>query len=144
MATNGYSVGRDVTLAVQTPTGPVQFNKITNFQASMDFSVVRVKRIDGITDEVPFPEPWHGSFNIERADSVADDMIAALEAAYYAGTAGQSASTLTETIQEASGQVTQYVFYGVVFTGFDAGAWAGDATVKQVLKFTASRRVKRL
>lgn len=141
MPINGYSVGRDWTLVIQTANGPLQLNKITSFKKKQDVTDVRVKRIDGITDHVRFPDGWSGSFDIERQDAAVDNYFAQLEANYYAGI-NEQACQIYETIQEANGAVSQFRLDGVLLTLADAGNVAGDATIKQSLNFVASRRIK--
>jgi len=85
MPIQGYSVGRDYTLVIQTSTGALQPNKITAFKSKQDVTDVRVKRLDGITDHVRFFDGWSGSFDIERQDATLDNYFAQLEANYYAG-----------------------------------------------------------
>jgi len=139
MPINGYSVGRDYTLVIQTATGPLQLNKLTSFKSKQDVTDVRVKRLDGITDHVRFFDGWSGSFDIERQDATVDRWFAGLESNYYAGINEQPAQ-IYETIQEANGAVSQYRYDGVLMTLADAGNRAGDATVKQSINFVASRR----
>jgi hypothetical protein len=50
--------------------------------------------------------------------------------------------TITETIAEVSGAITQYRYLGALLKLDDAGDYAGDATVKQKVSFVCSRRVK--
>jgi len=141
MPINGYSVGRDYTLVIQTATGPLQLNKITGFKKKQEVTDVRVKRIDGITDHVRFPDGWSGSFDVERQDASVDNYIAQVEAGYYSGINEQPCQ-IYETIQEANGAVSQFRMDGVLLTLADGGNVAGDATVKQSLSFVASRRIK--
>lgn len=141
MPIQGYSVGRDYTLVIQTSTGTLQPNKITEFKSQQDVTDVRVKRLDGITDHVRFFDGWSGSFAIERQDAALDNYFAQLEANYYAGINEQSAQ-IYETIQEANGAVSQFRYDGVLMTLADAGTRAGDATIKQAINFVASRRIK--
>jgi hypothetical protein len=141
MPVNNFSVGKDVSLDIIGPTGPVRFNLITGFTAKPDTSDAKVKGLDGVTRHVLFPDGWIGSFDIERQDSGIDDYFAQLEANFYAGL-NQSSVTLMETITEVSGAVTQYRFTGVLLKLEDAGDWKGDATVKQRIAFMASRRIK--
>lgn len=141
MPINGFSTGRDATLTIVTASGPLNLNLITNFQSSMDSQEIKVKGMDGITRHARFFDGWRGSFSIERADSTVDDYFAQLEANYYAGINEQPA-TITETITEVSGTVTQYRYLQVLLKLDDAGGWAGDQTVKQKLSFVAARRIK--
>lgn len=141
MPINGYSVGRDYTIVVQTSTGPLQLNKITSFKSKQEVTDVKVKRLDGITDHVRFFDGWSGSFDVERQDATADNYFAAIESNYYAGINEQPAQ-IYETVTEASGAVSQFRYDGVLMTLADAGNRAGDATVKQSINFVASRRIK--
>ncbi|MCK4121403.1 hypothetical protein HFK83_03335 [Ralstonia pseudosolanacearum] len=140
MPINGYSVGRDYTLVIQTATGPLQLNKVTSFKSKQDVTDVRVKRLDGITDHVRFFDGHSGSFDIERQDPNVDRYFAQLESNYYAGINEQPAQ-IYETIQEANGAVSQFRYDGVLMTLADAGNRAGDATIKQSINFVASRRI---
>lgn len=142
MPLNNYSVGRDVTLNITTDAGTLSPTQITKFSAKQDTTSVKVKRINGVTDHIVFPDGWSGGFDIERADSTLDDFTAANEAGYYAGLDQQSA-TITQIIAEPNGTITEYEFQGVMFTLASAGEWAGDSTVKQSFTWVASRRIKR-
>ena len=141
MPVNSFTVGRDVALTIVTPSGPLNLALITSFQAAPSYADVKVKGIDGITRHARFHDGWGGSLMIERQDSTVDDYFAQLEANYYAGVNEQPA-TITETITEASGAVSQYRYLQVLLKLDDAGTFAGDSTVKQKLSFVAARRVK--
>ena len=141
MPVNSFSVGRDVTLTIVTSSGPLNLNLITGFGCSPEMAEVKIKGLDGITRHARFYDGWRGKFDIERSDSTVDDYFAQLEANYYAGINEQPA-TITETITEVSGAVTQYRYLGVLFKLDDAGEWRGDATVKQKLSFVARQRLK--
>lgn len=141
MPVNGFSVGRDVSLDITGPSGPLRFNLITKFSSKQSTKENAVKGLDGITRPVRFFDGWTGSLDIERQDATIDDYFSQLEANYYAGI-NEASVTITETITEVSGAVTQYRYMGVLLKLDDAGDWSGDATVKQKLSFVASRRVK--
>lgn len=141
MPVNGFSVGRDVTLTVNTDSGLQRFPLITGFDAKPEVSDAKVKGLDGLTRHVIFHDGWAGSFDIERQDASLDNYWAQLESNYFAGFSS-GAATITETITEVTGAVSQFRFEGVVLKLDDAGAWKGDATVKQKLAFMASRRIK--
>ncbi|HCA26554.1 MAG TPA: hypothetical protein DEP05_02745 [Betaproteobacteria bacterium] len=141
MSVNGFSVGRDISLDIVGPDGPLRFGLITSFTTKPDMVDHKVKGLDGITQHVRFYDGWSGSFEIERQGSMVDDYFAQLEADYYAGKS-ESNCTLTETITETSGAVSQYRYLGVLLKLDDAGAWKGDSTVKQKIAFMASRREK--
>ncbi|MCA3183919.1 MULTISPECIES: hypothetical protein [unclassified Cupriavidus] len=139
MPLNGYSVGRDFTLVLQTPTGPLQVPKVTGFSRKMDATTERVKRIDGVTDNVRFFDGWSGSLQVQRTGPDVDRYFATIEANYYAGLNEQPCQ-IYETITEPNGAVSQFRYDGVMLTYDNPGDVAGDATVKMQLSFTASRR----
>lgn len=141
MPVNGFSVGRDVSLDIVGLGGPIRFNLITGFNARPDTTDVKVKGLDGETRHVMFPDGWTGTFDVERSDSVVDDLFAQLESNFYSGL-NLPAISIMETITEVSGAVTQYRFTKVILKLDDAGNWAGDATVKQRISFMSARRLK--
>lgn len=141
MPVNGYSVGRDCTLNINTPSGVLRLAKLTNFTAKQETRDLKVMGMDGITDHMVLPDSWGGDFKIERKDSTLDDYFCQLEADYYSGL-NLAQSTITETITEVSGKTSQYRFEGVQFQLTDAGDWGGEKTVSQSLRWVASRRLK--
>ena len=141
MPQNGFSVGRDISLDIIGPNGPLQLSLITDFSRRPVTTDQKVKGLDGITRHVRFPDGWAGKLSIERQDSTLDDYFAQLEDNFYNGLS-ESPLTITETITEVSGAVSQYRYVGVLLTFEDAGDWKGDSTVKQSVGFVAARRVK--
>jgi hypothetical protein len=141
MPINNFSVGRDITLTVVTSSGPLNLNLVTGFKSKQDSQENKIKGLDGITRHVRFYDGWSGNFNIERADSTVDDYFSQLEANYYAGI-NELPATITETIQEPNGAVTQYRYLNVLLKLDDAGDWAGDKSVKQTISFVAAQRQK--
>ena len=141
MAINGFSVGRDVTLNIQTPNGPLVSQLVTNFDSRPEMPDTRIKGLDGITRHVRFFDGWNGKFEFERMDGSLDTYFATLESNYYAGQ-NEIACSLTETISEPDGSTSQYYYTGVLLKLDDAGSWAGDRTVKMSVSFVASRRLK--
>lgn len=141
MPLNNYSVGRDVTLTLVTSSGVLNLNQITGFQSKQDTIEQKIKGLDGITRYLRFFDAWSGSFTLERQDSTLDDYFSQLEANYYAGLS-ESPVSITQSIQEVSGAITQYRYVGVLLKFDDAGEYAGDKSVKQSLSFVASRRIK--
>jgi hypothetical protein len=141
MPVNGYSVGRDITISVQTPSGPIQLNGVTKFTKKRDTTSKKVKKINGLTDTLIFPDGWSGVIDIERQDSTVDDYFAVLEAGYYAGQNSLTGS-ITETITEVSGATSQYQYTAVVLNLTNAGDAMADETVKMAIDWTSQQRVK--
>ncbi|WP_416052753.1 hypothetical protein [Cupriavidus basilensis] len=141
MPLNGFSVGRDISTNIQTPTGLLPLPGLTKFSAKPETTVKKVKLINGRTKTLIFPDGWAGSFEVERMNGDIDTFFAAQEANYYAGQ-NLLPSSITETITEADGSTSQYQYTGVILKLDDSGDWAGDETVKQKLSFTAETRIK--
>lgn len=141
MPLQGYSIGRDVTLVLQTPSGPLSIPKITNFTRKQDATVERVKRIDGITETLRFFDGWSGGLRAKRNGPGVDRYFAQLEANYYAGL-NEIAAQIYETVTEPNGAISQFRYDGVMLTYDDAGNVAGDSSIEISLTFTASRRIQ--
>jgi len=139
MSSNIFSVGRDCQLVVMGPFGRVDLSHVTGFEAHQLTRPIRIDRIDGVQLAAELPKGWDGFFDLERGSPAAEDFIAKVEAAYFAGTAVQS-GTLYQYVQESDGSTSTYQFEGVVFKLSQAGAWRGDASVKQKLEFFAAKR----
>ena len=139
MALTAFSIGRDTQLVVMGPNGRVDLSHVTGFESRQVTSSVRVSRLDGTQLGAELPKGWEGSFEVERGTSALDDFISTIEQNFYNG--GSTASgTMYQYITETDSSVSTYQFDGVVFKLASAGAWKGDASVKQKLEFYATRK----
>lgn len=141
MPMNSYSVGRDISLCIVAANGPLVLNQITGFQSKPDTTDKKIKGLDGVTRHLRFPDGWSGTFDIERQDNALGDYWAQVEDGYYAGRNERPVS-ITETVQEVNGSVSQYRYVNVLLTPDDMGSWKGDESVKQKVKFVAERRIR--
>jgi len=141
MALDQFTTGRAVTLTIVTASGPLTLALVTGFQSKQDSVEQKIKGLDGVTRHVRFFDGWSGTFNVERQDSTVDDYFSQLEQNYYSGVLETPAS-ITETIAEVDGSISQYRYQGVLLKLDDAGEYRGDQSVKQALSFVASRRVQ--
>lgn len=139
MATTTFSVGRDCQLVVMGSSGRVDLTHVTGFESRQITRPIRVDRLDGTQIAAELPKGWEGGFEIERGTSAVDDFIAAAENQFF--TSGRVApGTLYQYVTETDGSTSTYQYDGVVFKLSSAGAWKGDASVKQKLEFFAARR----
>jgi hypothetical protein len=74
-------------------------------------------------------------------NSSVEDWWNAVENAYFGGQ-NIPPGTITETIQNPDGSISQYRYTGVMFDLNDLGAREPTKVIKQKLGFVASRRVK--
>jgi hypothetical protein len=139
MGLTTFSIGRDTQLVVMGPNGRVDLSHVTGFESRQITSPVRVSRLDGTQLATEIPKGWEGNFEVERGTSALDDFISTIEQNFYNG-AGTTSGTMYQYITEADSSVSTYQFDGVVFKLASAGAWKGDASVKQKLEFYATRK----
>lgn len=141
MPINGFSVGRDTSLDIISPNGPLDFGLVTNFHSKQEAIEKMVKGIDGISRPVRFYNGWTGTIDLERRGPDVDIYFALSEQNYYDGV-DEGSCTITETMQEPDGSISQFRYIGVLLKYDDAGARTGDNTIQQKLSFMASRRIK--
>jgi hypothetical protein len=139
MPSNVFSVGRDCQLVVMGPYGRVDLTHVTGFEARQMTTAIRVDRIDGTQLGAELPKGWDGFFELERGSPAVDNLIARIEADFHAGNAVGTGS-LYQYVNETDGSTSTYQFDNIVFKLAQAGAWRGDASVKQRLEFFATTR----
>ena len=139
MALTAFSIGRDTQIVVIGPHGRVDFTHVTSFESRQITTPVRVSRLDGTHLGAEIPKGWEGHFEVERGTSNLDDFIAVIEQDFYDGS-GTASGTMYQYVTETDSSVSTYQFDGVVFKLVSAGAWKGDASVKQKLEFYATRK----
>lgn len=139
MPANDFNVGRDISLAIVGPTGDLDVSLVTGWMNRQDTNDVRVKGLDGIVRHLIIPDGWSGTLEIERQNPVLDAYFSQFEEDFYGGV-NQQTLTITETIEEPDGSVSQYRFEGVQLKLEDAGEWRGDTSVKARVAMLASRK----
>jgi hypothetical protein len=141
MPINNFSIGRDLSLSLVTPTGILALSGITDYAIKPMFTDLKHKGLDGNVNHAAIPDGWEVNMKIDRTDGTLDAYFAQLEASYFAGQNVQGA-TLSETIQEKDGSVSQYQYTRVSLKYDDAGSWKGDSLVSVSLTGNASRRIR--
>jgi hypothetical protein len=142
MPYGNFSLGKDVVLDVITPTGVLQLPAtVTGFEAKPVYKRVKSEPLNGINLEVPVPAGWEGTITLDRQNNAIDAFFAQQEAGYYAGVNVLTA-TITETISEASGAISQYRYTNVALRFDEAGKKTGDNKIEQTIGFFASQRLQ--
>jgi hypothetical protein len=141
MPLNGLTSGIDHKLVFTDINGVENFTIIENFNSKEDATTDKVVAMDGTVRHPKFHQGWSGSFVLERNSNFMDNYIAAQEASYYEGL-DQIPITITETITENDGTVSQYQYTNVVIYLEDAGNYSGTEIVKQNATFMASRKLQ--
>ena len=143
MPVNNMSIGKDVSVVIITPTGALNIPAAAITSFSVQPVTENESRIgmDGVTRALVVPTAWKGSFDVDRLNSSVEDWWAGVEAAYFAGQ-NVTSGTITETISNPDGSISQYRYTGVVFDLQDLGNREPTKVIKQKLSFVASRRMK--
>lgn len=143
MTVNNFTTGRDVSVQINTPSGPllIPATAILDFDANPETTELKSKGIDGVSRHGVIPDSWKGSITIDRLDQSLDNWWARFEEDYFANRRTGMA-TIIERIQEQDGTVSTWRYEGVCLKLDKAGSYAADKKVEQSLSFMASRRVR--
>lgn len=141
MPINGFNIGKDVSLNVTSAKGPLALDITTGFEFTPKYKEVESHALDGTNRNADLPAGGNGKFNLDRASSVVDDFFCQQEADYYNGV-NLTVGTITETVTEVSGAVSQYRFEGVTFRLEDGGKYKGDDKIPVTVAFKYTRRKK--
>lgn len=142
MPQQGYSIGRDVTVAVILSNGTaLRLGKVLSFDAKQVTSEEEIVGLDGVVDHLRFYKGWTGSIKMERRSPDLDNYFATLEANYWAGV-GEDTITIQQTISEPNGSVSQWRYERVLLKYDDPATWEADKSVTQSLSFVAAKRIK--
>lgn len=141
MPLNGLSSGIDSKITFTDINGVQNFTIIENFTSKEDATTDKIVAMDGSVRHPKFHQGWSGSFTLERNSNFMDNYIAAQEAAYYQGL-DQIPVTITQTITENNGTVSQYQFTQCVLYLEDAGNYSGTEIVKQNVSYVSSRKLQ--
>jgi hypothetical protein len=139
MPLTGISVGKDIIVSFADTNGLITTNRVKNWVSNQKTNKRETIALDGINRHANFPIGWEGSFEMERVSPAVDNYLAAVELAYQNGTTIPGI-TITETITEADGTVSQFQYTPVVIQLDSAGSWMGDDFVTQKVSFAASFR----
>lgn len=141
MAFDQFSIGKDVVIDVILSDGtalqlPVT---VTGFMMKAEYARVTSSPMSGKNLEVSLPKGWRGTIKLDRKDNTIDVFFAQREAAFYAGLSITTA-TITETITESDGTVTQFQYTECSLSFDDAGDKQGDKKIEQTIGVFATER----
>lgn len=139
MPANGFSIGGDLQMTIVDSQQGLQ---TFNIQTMADFRqlTARIKSValDGTTRYAELPEGWEMDLDFDRADANLMDYMAQNEATYLSG--GQpGVITVSCTINEVSGGVSQYQLTGGAMKLTNGGTFKGNDKVPQKASIVFSR-----
>ncbi|WP_234775175.1 hypothetical protein [Paraburkholderia tropica] len=143
MAANTFNIGRDgLQLTTFDATlGQVQFNGLTGFTAKPRYKKLESEGADGVTRFRNVPNGHEGTFEIDRVDSSAEAYFAQKESNFFAQYP-PSQSTITQTVTELDGTVTQWQYTNVEMALENAGDWKALDKVPLQVSWSASKKIQ--
>lgn len=142
MPANNRNTGRDISIDIATSNGPLPLPPtVLSIMAKPKFKTIDSNPINGVPQETNIPVGWDIDIEFERTGPELDAYAAALETAYFSGQNLQP-GTITETIQEPNGAVSQFRYINVTVRLDDPGSWKGDTLVNGKLHAFASNKIQ--
>ena len=136
---NPYSIGRDCQVVLLWNGIRVDLRDVVGFQAEQQVKLQRSDPLNSVPVEFNTPAGWRGQFHIDRGSSALDDLVAAIEAAFWnAGVIGSG--TIYQYLTESDGSLSTYEFIGVALTLTQSGIYKAENIVTQTVNFFASQR----
>ena len=139
MPINSYSVGRDISYSVVTPSGVLTLNGKTGYSVKPMNTEITHKGLSGLNVRGVIPDGWQIELQFDRTDANVDSYFAQLEADYFAGV-NQQGGTIFENIVEKDGSITSFRYTDVILKYDNAGNWKGDSLIPISVTAMASRR----
>lgn len=140
MPINGISIGKDMSVTLDDNNGNVVTTRVKMFSSKQKTANRETVALDGVNRHLNIPIGYEGNFEAERTGPALDNFIFNQEQLYADG-APIPLITLTQTINEADGTITQYQYQGSVVQFDSTGEWKGDDLVTQKINFMASARI---
>lgn len=143
MAVNNFTIGHDVSVDIfDIVTGKqVVFPLVTGFAPDPQTVQITSKPLSGPPLYAEIPDGWKGSIEFDRTDPSIDIWFASREAAYWRGQSLFNV-TITQTIQEKDGSVTQFRYPNVALKLSNSGNWKSTDKVSMKIDWMASTRVQ--
>ena len=139
MAVNGFAIGGDLQLViVDTVQGLLTFNIVTMTDLKQLTQRVKSVGLDGRTRYAELPEGWEVDVDLDKAGPQLLNYVAAYEDAYF-NALPLGTITLSQTITEVDGTVSQYQLTGGAMKLNNAGTFKGNDKVAQKVGIVFSR-----
>lgn len=137
---DGLTSGQSITIAWTDIDGNKDFEILESFTFKENSNAPDETAMDGTTRHPLFLFGWTGSAVFQRGSNFIDNYFAARERNYYLG-GDQIDMTITQTIKELNGNISQYQFTGAVLQMEDGGTSSGTEIMKQTISWKSKRRI---
>lgn len=141
MPLTNLSVGRDTTIVLNDPNsgGVPNILYVTSYEAKQDHIKLKSSAMDGTVRHGVIPDGWSGRIMLDRGNQNVDVLFGILENAYYNGN-NILPQTITQTIDEADGTITQWQYVGCAISYDEPGTWQNGKYISQTIGWCASKR----
>jgi len=139
-----FNLGHDIKLDVvdsQTNRVIASFGDFTHFSSEPITKSITHEPVSGEPEFDEVEHGWKGTLEYDRTSNEIDAFFANKEEAYFSNGARYPV-TITETVYEKDGNVSQYRYTKVALKLDSAGSWKAADKVAQKVSFMASRRKK--
>ena len=143
MPVTGFNIGKEAALDLVHPLlGVIPIALLTSFNAKQMKARLESKPITNGGRAVyrMIYHGWEGTFELDRTDSIIDDLFTNLEANYYAGVP-ETYFIITQTITNPDGSTDTFRYINTILEPDDPGTWKGEEKVTQKFMFIASQRL---
>lgn len=140
---NTFNVGHDISVdSVDPVTGKmISWPPPTGFSRSPAQKMLMSEPITQPPIHRIVEGGWHGTMDFDRSDNSVDSFFARNETLYWQGV-DIVGGTITETIKEKDGSVSQYQYTNVTFQYSNAGHWRAQDKVPIQVSWSASQRLQ--
>jgi hypothetical protein len=114
---------------------------MTGFSKSMNTTRLQSTAIDGTTRIRDLRLTWEGTLTFDRRNAALDYYFAAREDADRRGQDLPPCS-ITETIREDGGGISQFRYIGVAMTLAQGGEARGDSKIEMTVNWIATGRIR--
>jgi hypothetical protein len=136
MPTPTFSIGRDATIVIQGPFGPITLNT-TEFKWQDNTHDVKSRPLSSKTQSAFIPDYVSGSFAVDRNSAVVELLTSQSKAVYYGGGAIPR-GTIFAYITNPDQSQTRLQFNDCVFRASDGGTFKQDDAVKVTVEWNGS------
>ncbi|MCB8881706.1 hypothetical protein ACELLULO517_15770 [Acidisoma cellulosilytica] len=131
-----FSIGKDISAVVVGPYGTIDLGNVIDFQSKPKYKATTSAVLDGPEIRISEPNGHDCTITIDRTKRNIDDLVAQIEAAYWAGGGFITLGSAYKYVTERDGTQSAWSFTDCDFQ-FDLGQWKSEQTVALKIEFFA-------
>ncbi len=135
-STSKFSLGKDIQAVVNGPFGLIDLGNVISFESKPKYKATTSAVLDGPGIRISEPDGHDVTITVDRTNRAIDDLVAAVEANYWAAGGTITLGTAYRYVTERDGTQTAHEFIDCDFQ-FDLGSWKSESTVPLKISFYA-------